>query len=206
MQTIQNSFIQLSEQAIRHVLTQPAALAFPGTEHYRDTSPDLTFVPPDLRPSSVHSGDANRKGGCHHPEQKCRRKAQSERCSPHQCRIFTNVGCSINAETSRGCRAEQKGKRKARSDRGADSGARGRKRSHMASPLPGGPVAGADVRLDRWPPSTDADGRELEDQVGSTLTFASSCILTFHSLTYSVVLYMFLGSLQMPLRVVSISR
>ena len=37
----------------------------------------------------------------------------------------------------------------------------------MASPLPGGPVAGADVRLDCWPPSTDADGRVLEEQVPS---------------------------------------
>lgn len=61
----------------------------------------------------------------------------------------------------------------------------------MASPLPGGPVAGADVRLDRWPPSTDADGRELEDQVGSTLTFAPCYILIpigFVTIT-SVLLY-----------------
>lgn len=58
--------------------------------------------------------------------------------------------------------AEPKGKRKARGEGG---GGRGRKRSHMASRLPGDPVVGADVRLDSWPPSTDADGRVLEEQV-----------------------------------------
>lgn len=73
---------------------------------------------------------------------------------------------------------ESKGKRKARGEAGG--GAKKGKRSHMASPVPGGPVAGADVRMDRWPPATDADGRPLQEQVN--YTDLPLCMQALHAL------------------------
>ncbi len=66
------------------------------------------------------------------------------------------------------------GKRKRRGDRGDGS----RKRSHMASPVPGPHVPGAVLRMDEWPRACDADGNFVPGEVTLCLTglsFRSLC-------------------------------
>ena len=62
-------------------------------------------------------------------------------------------------------RARTDGKAGKRKRGGGSRGEGGRKRSHMASPVPGPHVPGAVLRMDQWPRACDAHGSFVPGEV-----------------------------------------